>query len=156
MDIRRATPEDLDALASLRLYVHDIHARALPDSFKPSQRDAARRDAETWFGPPNVTVLLATQDDEPIGYLRLVVYDQPERELAYARRMLYVDQIALKDTVRGRGHGKRLLEAGVGLARELGIDIVELDVHHFNADARAFFVSQGFAPSRERLVRVLK
>jgi len=49
-----------------------------------------------------------------------------------------------------------LLEAGVGLARELGIDIFELDVHHFNADARAFFVSQGFAPSRERLVRVLK
>jgi GNAT superfamily N-acetyltransferase len=128
----------------------------LPDYFKPTEHDAARREAETWFGPPNVTVLLATQDGEPIGYLRLVVYDQPERELAHARRMLYVDQIALKDTARGRGYGKRLLEAGVGLARELGIAVVELDVHRFNATPGRSSSPRASRPRAKRLVRVLK
>jgi ribosomal protein S18 acetylase RimI-like enzyme len=97
VEVRRATPADLDALASLRPWVHDEHAR----------------------------------------------------------RILYFDQIAVTESDRGRGHGRRLIEAGVALARELGIGIVELDVYAFNAKARAFFLSQGFEPQRERLCRVL-
>ena len=156
MDVRPATRDDLDALASLRPYVHDKHARAHPDNFKLTTAEAARDEAEAWLGQPNTYVLLATLDGEPIGYLRAEIFDRPERELMHRRRILYIDQIALKDGRRGRGHGKRLLAAGVALARELDIAIVELDVYHFNKDARAFFVSQGFAPSRERLIHVLK
>ena len=156
MEIRRATRDDIEALASLRPHVHDKHVRAHPDYFKPSGLAAARREAATWLDQPAVTVLLASLDGEPIGYIRLEVFDRPERETTYARRILYVDQIALTETLHGRGYGKRLLAAGMAVARELGIEIVELDVYHFNAEARAFFVAQGFAPSRERLVRVLK
>jgi ribosomal protein S18 acetylase RimI-like enzyme len=153
--VRRATPEDLDALASLRPWVHDKHARAHPDDFKVSEPGAARREAEAWLGQPTVHVLIATLDGEPVGYLRAEVFDRAERELMHARRLLYFDQIAVKESARGRGHGKQLIAAGVALARDLGIGIVELDVYAFNAEARAFFLSQGFAPRRERLCRVL-
>ena len=128
LEIRAATPADLEALAS----------RAHPKNFKLSNREAARHEAEAWLGQTDVRVLIATLDGEPIGYL-----------------LLYIDQIALSERARGAGYGKRLLAAGVALARELGIDIVELDVYHFNADARAFFISQGFEPLRERLTQVL-
>jgi ribosomal protein S18 acetylase RimI-like enzyme len=155
MEVRRATLDDLDALASLRPWVHDEHARAHPDNFKLTESGAARREAEAWLGQPNVHVLLATQGGAPVGYLRAEVYDRAERELMHARRILYLDQIAVQESDRGQGHGKRLIEAGVALARELGIGIVELDVYAFNAKARAFFLSQGFEPQRERLCRVL-
>jgi ribosomal protein S18 acetylase RimI-like enzyme len=153
--VRRATADDLDALAALRPWVHDKHARAHPDNFKLTEPAAARREAEAWLGQANVHVLVATEEVEPIGYLRAEVFDRPERELMQARRMLYFDQIAVKESARGQGHGKRLIAAGVALARELGIGIVELDVYAFNAEARAFFISQGFAPQRERLSRVV-
>lgn len=154
-DVRRATAGDLDALAALRPWVHDEHARAHPENFKLTEAGAARREAEAWLAQPNTHVLLAVRNGEPVGYLRAEVSDRPERELMHARRMLYVDQIAVKESARGQGHGKQLLAAGVALARALGIGIVELDVYAFNTEARAFFISQGFAPQRERLSRVL-
>ena len=153
--VRRATLDDLDALASLRPWVHDKHARAHPENFKVSEHGAARREAEAWLAQPNTHVLVALHDGEPVGYLRAEIFDRAERELMHARRILYLDQIAVTERARGQGHGKRLLSAGVALARELGISIVELDVYAFNAEARAFFISQGFAPQRERLCRVL-
>ena len=156
IEVRRATPDDVDALASLRPWVHDLHARAHPDNFKLTEHGAAKREAEAWLAQPNTYVLLALRDGEPIGYLRAEVYDRPERELMHARRMLYFDQIAVKEAAHGEGHGKRLIAAGVDLARDLRIEIVELDVYAFNAKARAFFLSQGFQPQRERLCRVLK
>ena len=156
MDVRRATADDLDALASLRPWVHDKHARVHPDNFKFTEHGAARREAEAWLAQPNTHVLIATSDGEPVGYLRAEIVDRAERELMHARRMLYVDQIAVKEGARGQGHGTRLIEAGVLLARELGIGIVEPDVYTFNAEARAFFISQGFEPQRERLCRILK
>jgi diamine N-acetyltransferase len=156
MQIRRATASDVDALAALRPYVHDQHARAHPDNFRPTTREAARREAAAWLRQANVHVLLATLSGQPIGYLRAEIFERPERELMPRRRILYLDQIALKDTARGRGHGKALLAAGITLARDLGIEHVELDVYHFNTDARAFFVAQGFVPTRERLVRDVK
>jgi diamine N-acetyltransferase len=156
IEVRRATPDDLDALASLRPAVHDKHARAHPENFKVSEHGAARREAEAWLAHPSTYVLIAMRDGEPVGYLRAEVYDRPERDLMHARRMLYFDQIAVKESARGHGHGKQLIAAGVALARDLGIGIVELDVYAFNAEARAFFISQGFAPQRERLGRVLK
>ena len=44
MEVRRAIPEDLDALASLRPYVHDIHAG------RSSSPRASRPRASVWFG----------------------------------------------------------------------------------------------------------
>ncbi len=155
IEVRRATLDDLDALASLRPAVHDKHARAHPENFKVSEHGAARREADAWLAQPHTHVLIAVLDGEPVGYLRTEIFDRPERELMHARRILYFDQIAVKETARGQGHGKRLIDAGVALARELEIGIVELDVYAFNAEARAFFISQGFAPQRERLSRVL-
>ena len=156
IEIRRATSADLDALASLRPAVHDKHARAHPENFKVSEHGAARREAQAWLAQPNTYVLIAARGGEPVGYLRAEIVDRPERELMHRRRMLYFDQIAVKASARGHGHGKQLVAAGVALARDLGIGIVELDVYAFNAEARAFFISQGFAPQRERLCRVLR
>jgi GNAT superfamily N-acetyltransferase len=156
IEIRPATRDDVDALASLRPGVHDQHVRAQPDYFKPLSHEAARRLAETWFSRGDTRVLLASLDEAPVGYLMATIAERAESDAVHGRRVLYIDQIAVTESARGRGCGKRLMEAAVALARELGLGIVELEVWYFNDDARAFFVSQGFAPSRERLVRTLK
>ena len=92
--VRPVTREDLDALASLRPWVHDKHARAHPENFKLSNHEAARREAEDWLGQADVRVLIATLDGEPTGYLRTQVFERPESEFVYRRRILYIDQMA--------------------------------------------------------------
>lgn len=115
--IRTATRADLDALASLRPSVHEKHARALPHLLKATTHEAARREAETWLGQPNVSVLIAHADGEPVGYMRLEIFDRPENDLAHARRVLYLDQIAVRESGQGHGYGKALVAAAVARAR---------------------------------------
>jgi ribosomal protein S18 acetylase RimI-like enzyme len=155
-EIRPATRNDVEALATLRPFVHDKHVRAHPDYFKPLTHEAARGLADAWFSQADTRVLLASIAGEPIGYLMATIAARAEAGAVHARRVLVVDQIAVRASAHGQGYGKRLLAAGVALARELGIGIVELEVYHFNAEARAFFVSQGFEPLRERLFYPVK
>jgi diamine N-acetyltransferase len=153
VDVRAATADDLDALATLRPHVHDKHVAARPDYFKPVMHAAARAEAATWLEQENARVLLAVADGEPVGYLLAYVVTRAEGGLVHARRFVLVDQIAVTESARGRGYGKALLDGARALARRLSIDTVELEVWAFNVEAREFFLAQGFAPMRQRLSR---
>ena len=151
--VRAATRDDVDALASLRPSVHDQHVTAHPEFFKPVTHEAARADAETWLQRENAHVRLAVADGDVVGYLLAYLYVRPEGGLVHARRTLHIDQIAVLESHRGRGCGKALLGAARALARELGVDAIDLEVWDFNERARRFFIGQGFAPFRERLAQ---
>ncbi|HEX7976225.1 MAG TPA: GNAT family N-acetyltransferase, partial [Anaerolineales bacterium] len=70
----------------------------------------------------------------------------------YARRSLYVEQIAVQEEYQGRGFGRALIDAAGRLARELGIPKIELDAWAFNKKAQAFFSARGFEKAREIMV----
>jgi GNAT superfamily N-acetyltransferase len=55
---------------------------------------------------------------------------------------------------RRRGVGAALIAAVRAEAASRNVALLGLDVWSFNADARAFFQSQGFAPYNERLVHI--
>ena len=154
--IRAATRDDVDALAALRPSVHDQHVAAHPEYFKPVTREAARGEAEAWLQQENAHVRLAVADgDAVVGYLLAYLHVRPEGGLVHARRTLHVDQIAVLASHRGRGCGKALLDNARDLARELGVDAIDLEVWAFNDRARRFFIGQGFAPFRARLSQAL-
>ena len=155
MTIRAATRDDVDALALLRPSVHDQHVTAHPEFFKPVTRVAARAEAETWLQQEHAHVRIAMADGEAVGYLLAQLYVRPEGGLVHARRTLHIDQIAVLESHRGRGCGTALLDAARALARELGVDAIDLEVWDFNERARRFFIGQGFAPFRERLSQAL-
>ncbi len=155
VEIRLASPRDTEALASLRRHVHDLHVAARPDHFRPLTLDGARREVEALLARDDVRILLVSSEAGPVGYLVAMLHQRPGGEGLRPRRLLYVDQIAVKDDHRGQGYGKRLLGAARDLARELGVASVELEVWTFNEDARRFFASQGFTTVRERMSRTL-
>lgn len=151
MEIRRATREDIPALAHLRPYVHALHVTAHPNHFKPVTPAAATRDVESLLDRDNVHIFLASVDAEPVGYLVAFILQRPDSELLHAKRLLYIDQIAGKDQYRGCGYGAKLLDAAQQLARELGLSLIELEVWTFNENAKQFFLARGFTTLRERM-----
>jgi GNAT superfamily N-acetyltransferase len=155
VDVRAATTDDLDALAALRPFVHDLHVAARPDYFTPMTFDAARAAAARWFQQENAKVLLAVADGDAVGYLLAFLVARQEDMGVHGWRMLLVDQIAVRASQHRRGVGKALLDAAQDLARELGAQRIELEVWAFNERARDFFLSQGFAPMRHRLSQPL-
>lgn len=58
--------------------------------------------------------------------------------------------LAVAHDARGRGLGGRLLDAGLGIVRELGAREVFLEVRESNAAALALYSSRGFTPLTRR------
>ncbi len=88
-------------------------------------------EIEAYFTPELLgrrTVLVAAGGGEVLGYLSLA----PEG---------HVGAIYLRKAARGRGVGRRLIEA----AKARHPEGLELEVFEVNADARRFYAREGFA-----------
>ena len=150
--VRRGTSSDMELLSSLDAEVHAIHAAALPWAFKSPGPPAFPPDraAELMDNPDNL-VFIAEIDAEPVGCIWAGVVRRAETPWRPAREMVYVNLNSVRAAHRRRGVGAALMAAVRAEAASRNVALLGLDVWSFNADARAFFQSQGFAPYNERL-----
>ena len=79
----------------------------------------------------------------------LVMTDEEESVIAYAAMWLVIDEahvcnIAVAPSFRGRGCGRRITEALIGLARDEGMRLMTLEVRRSNGIAQALYHSLGF------------
>jgi GNAT superfamily N-acetyltransferase len=100
---------------------------------------------------PGNLVFVAEVDAVPAGYVYASVTRHAETPWRYAYEMIYLHQIGVSAMHRRRGIGAALIGAVRAEAASRNVALLGLDVWSFNADARAFFQSQGFAPYNERL-----
>nr|WP_316520882.1 GNAT family N-acetyltransferase [Kitasatospora sp. K002] len=84
--------------------------------------------------------LLAVLDGRIVGYVRQV----PPTPLACNRHVRQIQGLVVDGTVRGRGIGRRLVEAACAAARAEGARRVTLRVLGWNAPARRLYESCGF------------
>lgn len=107
--------------------------------------DSARIDAETLardlFGPqPWLRVLVAEIGGRLVGYAALC----PRMQLQFGQRGMDLHQLYLTPEVRGRGHGRRLVEAAEELARGLGCSYMTVSADAANWQARKVYLGCGF------------
>jgi ribosomal protein S18 acetylase RimI-like enzyme len=151
--VRRATVADAALLSALNAEVQAIHAAALPGWFKPPGAEAfPPAGAGALLGNPHNLVLIAEIAAEPVGYVYASVTRHAETPWRYAYDMVYVHQIGVRAAHRRRGVGAALIAAVRAEAASRNVALLGLDVWSFNAEARAFFQRQGFAPYNERMV----
>lgn len=147
MILRRATPEDADALARLNAHVQGWHAAHYPEAFFPSPDQQA---LTTYFADrltdPACTAFLC--GDPATGYALCQLQTRERSIFSPAYRRLMIDHIAVAPEARRQGQGRALLQAARDLARELSVDEILLDTWEANTDAHAFFRASGFTPRR--------
>ncbi len=144
MSVRRATKADVGRLADLNTEVHDLHVAHLPYFFKPARPEDLTAFFERMLEAPEAWVFVACEGQEVVGYMVLVLRERPENEFALPQRWLYIDQIGVTEAHRRRGHAAALVDRARGVAKEYGLERIELDTYAFNERAQAFFRSQGF------------
>jgi GNAT superfamily N-acetyltransferase len=152
--VRSATSADAELLSSLNAEVQAIHAAALPWWFKPPEPGAGAPAMAGLVANPGNLVFVAEIDTAPAGYAYASVARHAETPWRRAYEMIYVHQIGVRAAFRRRGVGAALLGAVRAAAASRNVALLALDVWSFNADARAYFQSQGFAPYNERLVHI--
>ncbi|MFD5463790.1 GNAT family N-acetyltransferase [Kitasatospora sp. NPDC127059] len=131
--IRLARPEDERGLAALNRATWSTLSDV---SAEPPTEDGVFDERHT---PEQY--LLAVLDGRIVGYVRQV----PATPLAVNRHVRQIQGLAVDDTVRGRGIGRRLVEAACAAARADGARKMTLRVLGWNAPARRLYESCGFA-----------
>ncbi len=138
---------DLTALAALNRTVFAEH----PDQGWLTEADLAERTTEPWFDPSGL--LLAEQAGRLIGFHWTKVDSMPSLTTSAAQRRpggqglvgeVYV--LGVEPSVRRRGLGRMLLEAGLDVLVDKGVDDVVVYVDADNVAAEALYRAAGFQP----------
>ena len=128
--IRTAGPEDLDTVTELLIGFRDWW-----NSDTPSD-ETFRTTAETLLTDPNTEFLLA--GDQGVAQLRYRLSAWTGTEDCW------LEDLYVRDSARGTGLGKALVEASFERANARGCRRIELDVNETNTSAIGLYTSLGF------------
>ena len=151
--IEPATASDFDQIGRVFAEENRFHAGLLPDRFRVAEPIMTPEWFDAVLASPTRTLLVARAAGQVVGVLLLQEMANPDDEIYQPRRYLYVDELMVAGTHRGRGIGRRLMEAAERQARELGIEEIELNVWERNAGAIAFYEHLGYTTVRRRMIR---
>jgi GNAT superfamily N-acetyltransferase len=138
--IRPATASDTPTIYQL------IYALAEYERLRHEVSLDENKLREHLFGPrPYGEVLLAEDEEEVVGFALFF----HNFSTFLGKPGLYLEDLFVKPEHRGKGHGKALLRAVVGLALERGCGRLEWSVLKWNEPAIGFYQSMGAVPLDE-------
>ncbi len=151
MRIIPAKKEHLDSLVSLNIEVQNLHTGFEPEIFKQPNHDEIKEFFRDILKDKNREILICHDEGRPVGYISLQIGGHEEHPFCYAQKWIYIDQVAVKKKFRGKGIGKKLIDAAKAFAKQHQINRMILDVWSVNENAKVFFRKQGFITFLERM-----
>ncbi|WP_135533628.1 GNAT family N-acetyltransferase [Halostella pelagica] len=100
-----------------------------------------------------ITDYLVVHEDETIGFVTLRDGNHPSRQYSQYLRIV---NLAIDRDHRNQGHGSKVVERVVEMARDQGCDHVKVSCEWQNEDARRFYRSTGFRPKQVDYARPLE
>jgi ribosomal protein S18 acetylase RimI-like enzyme len=155
MEIRRMTLDDYPAIVTLELEVQAIHVEGAPHRHIPFGVTSLESYREILADPAN-NVVVVVEDSEIVGYLHYEIINIPQGEWTYARHVVHVHSLTIKQEQRRKGYGEELMDYVTEVARDAGASHVTLEVWAFNQPARAFYERLGFTPTQILMERAVK
>ena len=147
MTIRVANSADLSGVERLLFQVAAIHEAGRPDIFKSNTKKYTAEELQVIFENPMTPVYLAVDDnDEVLGYAFCILRETKGNKLLCDRRELYIDDLCVDETCRGRHIGSALYHFVKDEAKRLACNAVTLNVWCLNDSAMAFYRALGMEP----------
>ena len=153
--IRRACEKDIPRIGELLSQVCLVHHSGRPDIFKVGRKysDEELKEMLNDSGRP---ILVCTDErDEVVGYCFCIYQRQESHSVLTDIRTLYIDDLCVDESLRGRHIGRELYEAAVRLARESGCYNLTLNVWSCNSSAMKFYEAMGLVPQKVGMELIL-
>ena len=140
--IREATLNDFDkGLLKVFIEGYRYHQNGRPDIFANISDNDLKNDLIENFDRLNTIVIL--EDESIVGYLSYKIKEKHTKKLD-------VDQLVILEQYRGKGLGKKLMDAAKKIAIDNGCDRIELNCWMFNENALAMYEHIGY--NRQRII----
>lgn len=155
MLIRKAEEKDIPRIATLLEQVLEIHAQIRPDIFISGTRKYSDEELIKIIENPATPIFVADVDGEVRGYCFCEIQERSGIANMKDMKTLYIDDLCVDESARGKKIGKQLYEYVLAYAKEIGCHNVTLHVWEGNDSARAFYDNMGFKPQKTLMEKVL-
>jgi len=154
VDVRIATPDDLDAIAALSHI--ELTYRSSPPVYAPTKPGnlAQTRALHERLFDDGALHFLASHDGDDVGLLT-VEFTSPAPRLC-PHGQPYIGPTATHPSVRNKGIGKALVRVVVDWAASDRHETISVDFESANPRSRPFWLGLGFQPTGHRLHRAIE
>ena len=135
--VTEATPE-----------VHAALSLLLPQ-LNPQLPVPSMKRLQAIIADPAVTLLLARDGEQIVGTTTVIVYTTP----FWIKARL--DEVVVDESARGKGVGAALVKASIELAREKGVEVVELQSGVQREEANRLYPRMGFRLRETNVYRIV-
>lgn len=155
MTIRRAMEKDIPKIGDLLRQVCLVHHNGRPDIFNVG-RKYSDEELAALLQDDTRPILVAVDDtDAVMGYCFCIYQQHVGNSVLTDIKTLYIDDLCVDESLRGRHIGKALYEAAVQMARDTGCYNLTLNVWSCNPSAMRFYEAQGLVPQKVCMELVL-
>ncbi|MBR1876798.1 MAG: GNAT family N-acetyltransferase [Lachnospiraceae bacterium] len=154
--IRRAENRDIPRMIRLLGQVLEIHALIRPDIFIPETTKYTADELKEILSDDSRPVFVATDDnDECIGYAFCMIKEQPFSTNMIPFTSLFIDDLCVDSSCRGKHVGRELFEFVKDEAKRLGCYEVTLNVWEGNDSAIEFYKRSGMKVKEYQMELIL-
>lgn len=149
MEIRRAKEQDMDGINKLLMQVCLVHHQGRPDLFKYGAKKYTDEQLRNIIHDDSRPIFTATDENGSVlGYAFCIFQEHPDDNILTDIKTLYIDDLCVDETLRGRHIGRRLYDAVLDFARGQGCYNVTLNVWSLNEPAMKFYQACGLNPQK--------
>ena len=140
--VRKANRNDVGRIIELLHQVNMVHHVIRPDLFKPYTTKYSEGELEALLGDESKPVFVF-DDGEVRGHAFCQVTEVKGHQLLEDVKTLYIDDICVDESSRGRHVGRALYEYVRDYARSIGCHNITLNVWEGNEAALCFYRNMG-------------
>ena len=149
MKVRMAQEKDIARIHSLLAQVAMVHHKDRPDLFKPGKSKYTDEELKALLQDSNRPILAAVDDNDCMqGYAFCIFRQYKDHNIMTDIKTLYIDDLCVDETMRGKHIGRLLYNAALDYAREHGCYNLTLNVWSCNESAMKFYESCGLKPQK--------
>ena len=153
--IRRAKEKDIPKISDLLSQVCLVHHNGRPDIFNIG-RKYSEEELKILLKDEKRPILVFVDDnDDVLGYCFCIYQQHINNSVLTDIKTLYIDDLCVDETLRGKHIGRKLYEAAVKLAKESGCYNLTLNVWSCNSSALRFYEKCGLMPQKIGLELIL-
>ena len=156
MKVRRAENKDIEKILDLLVQVDMVHHNGRPDIFKGPVTKYDAEQLKDIIKDDNRPIFVCVDDNDLVlGHAFCIHQQIQDHKLLTDIKTLYIDDICVDETARGKGVGRMLYEYVKEYAIEKGFYNITLNVWECNPTAMKFYESMGLKPQKIGMETIL-
>ena len=156
MFIRKAEEKDIQQINALLYQVQNIHFEGRPDIFRQGAKKYNDEELKVLLHDKQRPVFVAVDENDTVFGYAFCIYEQTViSSNLQNRKTLFIDDLCVDKTARGRHIGTELYNYVVKTAKEHGCYHITLNVWRLNEAAIAFYEKCGFSPLKIVMEQIL-